>query len=395
MRFEFGADIGSLIFGLLSTIAASLLLPKEQDTRGYFVLTAHYFFVLPSIIYATFNPVGWEYIASLGIFIFFIYIASLYPVRGFYAPGVKSETLAKALCVPVIFSLAFLALLGGLKNFSLDIDAVYQYRRETAENLPDVFGYIFFNVSNAIIPSSVVLALHLRSKLLALVGVVSGILLFAMSHHKSILFISLAVVLFYVIFRKIRNVRMYAVFPIALVLLGCVEIVYNTYFATTREPGYLTSYMVRRALYVPAMADAAAVEIFSETAKYFWSASRISFGFLQNPHGETPPVFLAMNIFNDPGMSLNSGVIGSGFAQAGILGVSMYSIVTALIMSFINSVGARVGHPLVAALSLPIILQIFTTTDLVTSILTHGLLLLIVILIYLPPDKVIVGYRSR
>lgn len=176
-----------------------------------------------------------------------------------------------------------------------------------------------------------------------------------------------------------------------LIFYAAYEVFSNIYIQQYREVGEFASYFVRRTLLVPPMLDAAFIEFFSVFEKFYWSTSRFGLGLVKSPYDVVAPFVIGREIFRDPSLAANTGIIGSGYANGGIVGVALYSMITAAIMSFLNSLGRRLGHPFVAAASFPTVLIIATTADLTTVILTHGLLLLLVFLSLLPAKRVELG----
>ncbi|MDQ7780787.1 MAG: hypothetical protein RDV41_13915, partial [Planctomycetota bacterium] len=137
-------------------------------------------------------------------------------------------------------------------------------------------------------------------------------------------------------------------------------------------------------LFVPAMLDTLYIDYFSLHEKYYWSSSRLGSWAGENPHGVAAPFLIGSEYFSDNDMSANAGVIGGGYANAGLLGVAIYSIISGLLVAMLNAFGRRAGHALVTAVSLATVFNILTTTDLVTAFLTHGLLLLVLVLALFP-----------
>lgn len=387
MRFDGHLDVNTAVTAYALTIILSLLLPTVKSARGYILIILHYLFFLPSVVYLSFNYYPTDYIIALAISASFCYVASLARF-----PGVKLPTLKRGVLLGLIFLAIGLALgsqvwFGGLGTFNLNPEEVYLYREQAAAELPAFFGYVFSNVANVLIPSSIALALHIRSKQLAIVGLLSSVFLFSMTHHKAIIFSALLVFGLYIALQKFQRLSSVALIPISLVLICAVEVGYYTYLAPEREVGLLTSYIVRRALLVPPMLDVAAVDLFREVEKYYWSTSRLGFGMASNPHGVPAPFLVAIYFFNDPSMSANSGNIASGYANAGLIGVLIYSLLTGAIISFVNMIGERIGHSMAAAISTPVILNVLTSTDFTTALLTHGLFMLLVILLFIPEEE--------
>ncbi len=149
-------------------------------------------------------------------------------------------------------------------------------------------------------------------------------------------------------------------------------------------PEFINSYLIRRTLLVPPMLDAASMEVFYNLPKYYWSTSRLSLGIVQNPYYTSAPFLIGAELFADPNMSANAGVIGSGYCNAGLFGTFLYSILMTMTISFVNTVGRKLGPELTAVLCFPTILIIFTSTDLTTALLTHGLLMVLVLISILP-----------
>ena len=182
--------------------------------------------------------------------------------------------------------------------------------------------------------------------------------------------------------------------PMVLLFYAAFDVFLHIYIRQYRELSEFASYFVRRTLLVPPMLDSAHVEFFSVFEKFYWSTSRFGLGLVKPPYDVPAPFVIGREFFNDPTMAANTGIIGSGYANGGAIGVLLYSIVTAAIIGFLNSLGRRLGHPFVAAASFPTILIIVTTADLTTVILTHGLLLLLVFLSLLPAKKVELGLEA-
>lgn len=387
MRFEGDLNLHVALLAFSLSVMLAVLLPRKKSARGYIVVLAHYLFFLPSIVYLSFNNHHQDYPLSLAVAALCIYLGSAVQVPNFAAPAIRRSTLLSLLVSLIVAALLLQVFFGGLTNLNLDLEAVYNFRRETAAAMPAVMGYIFSNVAHVLIPASIVLALYLRSKLLAIGGLFSSAFLFGMSHHKSIIFVSLLTFGLYLLLQRTKYLPNLVILPLSLVGICALEVIYNVYVAPEREVSMITSYIVRRTLLVPPMLDVASVELFSEQARYYWSTSRLGLGFASNPHDLAAEFLMGRHFFNDPDMSANTGSIGSGYWHAGILGVFMYSIFTGLFISFVNMAGCRVGHPLAAAISVPVILIVLTTADLTTAVLSHGLLLLFLILLVIPRNK--------
>ena len=299
-------------------------------------------------------------------------------------PPIKRKSLFALIIGLVIFAVVLQAAFGGLRYFSLDLEAVYKFRRTAAAEMPGIFGYIFSNVSNVLIPLASLFAARFKSWPLVIVSVGSAILLFGMTHHKSVFFTPFFVLGLYIFLGRLRKPSALGILFCALVAISVIEILYGKVFSKLPGPGLYTSYFIRRILLVPPMLDNEFISFFSNEAKYFWSTSKIGLGIASNPWGTAAPLLIGREVFGNSDMSANTGIIGSGYSNAGIFGVAIYAVLSGMLIGTLNKFGHRLGHAFVASASLITVVNITTTTDLTTALLSHGLLLLLCSLACMP-----------
>ena len=125
---------------------------------------------------------------------------------------------------------------------------------------------------------------------------------------------------------------------------------------------------------------------FSDFPKYYWANSKFGLDIAEAPATIFAPYLIGREVFGSERLRANGGLIASGFANAGLIGVFLYSSLTGILIGLLNFFGKVLGHEFVATLSCPIILIIVTSTDFATAVLTHGLFLL-VLLLHLVPQK--------
>lgn len=384
LRFEGSLDPSVVIELIIGVLVLSFMLPSKKDARSYILAISHFFFFLPSLVYISFSDFNLEHYVSFYLCTFIVYAGSALPLRAFKVKPLRQNQTFLLLFVLMSSAVLLQAAFGGLSSFNLNLEDVYKYRSSTAAKLPSIFGYLYSNVANTIIPGSIVLALSFKQYSLAFFSFFLGVLLFAMAHHKSILFTTAMVFFIYWIIDRYRTHKIIAVFPILIVIVCGLDVLRITYLHDANSPSIISSYLVRRALMVPPMLDAGSIELFSGAPKYLWSTSRFGLGIADNPYGLTAPFFMGEQLFQDPAMSANQGLIGSGYYNAGIVGVIIYSVIISAIISYINTIGKKVNPELIAAMSFSSLLIIFTSTDLTTALLTHGLLLLLILISFLP-----------
>ncbi|MEQ1509310.1 MAG: hypothetical protein ABL909_02780 [Sphingopyxis sp.] len=381
-------------FGLALSFASVLVLstacPLKNSTRAYIFITMMFFAFIPSIIFFSYaNSSGFHafvFYTALAIVFLFSYIEINLPYIGVSNQGIYMYTIVAIVMIALIAQAAF----GGLENFNLDIEKVYDFRRESAIRMPPIFAYVYSNVSSTLIPTLVVMAIKLKRYDLLALSLIMTIFMFGMSHHKSVLFGPIFVAMLYLLF-SIPILRSYIFWAfMAIPILSLMEIAYVRANSDGVDFAYATSLIIRRVLFVPGMADGAYIEFFSQNVKYYWSYSSILSWAIDSPYNMPPPFVIGFEYFADLDTSANTGIIGSGFANAGLLGVTLYAMITGLLISIFNYYGEKIDRAVVAAISLTTVFNIFTSTDLLTAFLTHGLLLLIVLLALYPREQSLV-----
>jgi hypothetical protein len=378
-------SVGALALSSLSAIALALLLPATRDTREYLLTCLHYMFFLPSTVFMFYSNTNSMHLASFATAVGGVYILSAVK-----SPVFALQPLPPRQILTIVFSLIGLSMIiqaafGGLTYFNLDIERVYEFRRVSAAELPPIFGYLYSNVSSVLVPVALTLSIKFRNNFLALFTILCAVILFGMTHHKSVLFGPFVVALLYLFFQRNNSSRVLNWAFASILVLCLFEIFIMRQILGSSDPAYINSLIVRRVLIIPSVLDSFYTELFSIVPQYYWSTSKLGDWLVDNPHGVTAPFLIGEEYFGDTDTSANAGMIGSGYANAGLIGVAVYSALIGLLISVLNAYGRRIGHAFVTAASLSTIFNVVTSTDLVTAILTHGLLLLLLLLALFPP----------
>ena len=365
-------------------VVTSALIPSTRDTRVAILTCMHYLCFLPTTIFLAYSSASIEHYAAFAILWGSLTFLSALPMRALVIASLKTKYILTIVFAAIILVLTIQVAFGGLNYFNLNIERVYEFRTEAASNLPPIFGYVYSNVASVLVPLALVLSFKFRAYWLVALALGCSIMLFGMTAHKSVLFTPPAVALLYVFFVRMKSPQMIGYFFMAAPALCGLELLYLHFIDEYFGPGYINSLIARRLLFVPTMLDGLYIDFFSINPQYYWSTSRIGGWAAENPYGIAAPFLIGSEYFSDTEMSANTGVIGSGYSNAGLIGVAIYSALCGLLLALLNAYGRRIGHALVTAVSLSTIFNVVTTTDLVTAILTHGLLLLLLMLAVFP-----------
>jgi hypothetical protein len=293
----------------------------------------------------------------------------------------SSSTTMRSLLLLIFFIIAAMGALGGFSHFNLDISRVYDFREEAAESLPGVFAYLVPAATKVFIPFGLILALQHRSLSGVMAIGVAVVLFFGLAAHKAILAYPLLVVCLY----AVAGSRWCAsLFVLGLTMLVSVSALL---LSSTEHPAavFFASLAVRRGLILPAELTSTYLTWFLENPYVWWAESKLSLGALQSPYSVRIVHLIGLEFSGSLDMGANVGWIGSGYANAGPVGVLLYALgiglLIALLSAFANTLDARI----VVAANAPLVVTVLYASDFVTSLLTHGILVSLVVLSSVKP----------
>lgn len=297
-----------------------------------------------------------------------------------------------ALGASVFYTMAHLFLFAGLENINFDVSKVYAFREGAEAQLPGWMSYLRGAVSGALLPIATALALRSKNAGLVAVCLVTALLIFGVTSHKSAVAYPLLVCLAYFLATRSRPV-LWLVLAVALALVvSAITHVLDfglDFHPFGIQPRWVAAIVLRRALLTTAMLNSVYLDYFASSPDrlYWWSNSRITFGMIPAPSELSPPLLIGKEVFWDETLAANTGFFGSGIANASYLGLAIYSVGVGLFLSIVNWVAARQGSAVaVAALAVPFAI-IGVASDLLTALLSHGAGLALILLMATRPRK--------
>lgn len=374
---------GGLAFVMMGTFVLSAA-TRGEDTRGYILISMVYIYFIPSLIFIGFGLNPLDHAAGFALMAVLVYVLSAVRMEAVKVQGVSPNAMLYTVFALIVFGVVIQAWFGGLTYFNLDLDLVYQYREAAASQLPALFGYFYSNISTVLVPVALLFALRFNAMPVAFAVLVCAVVLFGMTQHKVVLFGPFAILFLYFFYRLRPKLWVVGIAFMAMPVLSAIEILVDQYVYQSNTFAYFTALFVRRTLFFPPVLDGSYIEYFGSNAKFYWSSSSVGALFATNPYGITPPYVIGYEYFANADTSANTGLVGSGFANAGLVGIALYAAVVGLMIAYINAYGRKLDHGLVTAVTLMTMYNIFTSTDLLTAFLTHGALLLMILLIFFP-----------
>ncbi|HCA41342.1 MAG TPA: hypothetical protein DEP01_07605 [Aminobacterium sp.] len=289
---------------------------------------------------------------------------------------VISKSLHKGYKIALCISAFFVVLVTihiiakeGLHFFNLNLSKVYEFRRASAQTVAQgFFAYLnnwVFKVFNMFL---LTWALYKNKKIFIIISLLLQVFFFAISAHKSVLFSPILILLIRYISSKKQLPVLFPFFY--LTGIGCslnIFLLFNNIWPL--------SLIVRRALFVPAFLNFKYYLFFQNNPLIYFSNSVFIKRLIHYPYDIPVPLLISEFIGHNPESWANTGFLGAGYAQLSYLGIIVYSVLIGFILRIVNNSTKTypfwVGSSLIA---IPIF-SVFTSSDLTTGLLTHGLAL--------------------
>lgn len=316
-------------------------------------------------------------VCALLMFIFFsrVRLPNFSQVR----PLKDGWSIAVAISGLFVVALIFNYLLSGV-SLNFNPAKVYEYRDANAERASGgLLSYLniwTYKVFNIVLIS---LSLFHRKYFYALIFIFIQFFFFAASAHKFVLLMPFLVVSVYFYFRS-RSSLLFI--PVALTMLVAGSVLAYLVFGDI----FLSSLFIRRLLFVPAHLNFVYYDFFSTNNFVFWSNSFLAF-FSDYPYDENVAHTIG-SYLGKPDMGANNGLVSSGYAQAGVAGVLIYTVLFSFLLRFAQYV-VKNRFPtwfLLSVLVVPVS-NILLVSDFMTTILTHGFGIAVVIVYLLSTHK--------
>jgi len=332
---------------------------------------------------------------------FLLTLSSAFVVMGGTArivevPRLKVAEISNAGMLRILVAVSLVSVLalfafGGGRYLNFDFSVIYDIRRDAERNLPAAFGYVNFVVGKVVIPFGVVIAVLKRRWLYVALLMGCAVFLFGLTSQKSILFNPLVVLFIYYIAGKPRAIRYFVASLISIGVLSAVEF---AFVDEIHSDYWFSSLFFRRALMTPSLLNSFYMDWFAKNDFYYWGDSKISFGLVEPPSSLTSTHLIGLEYLGSAEASANTGWIGSGYANGGIIGVLCYSIAIGFLLAFLDAYSKKFGGRLIISFFIISMLTIFTSTDLVTSIITHGLLVGLLLVSMMKPIEIVSRVRK-
>lgn len=385
MGFVNTFNFDNLLFSILILLLVAPLISPGSLPSNFFLNLAIAIILTPTLVLYTAASLPHWYALTTAFAIILVALTAkislLPPVRIAFIPSARIMQFLLLFSVSVVGAIF---LFGGARYLNFNLAAVYDFRREAAQNLPGIFAYISPLVGKVVIPFGLVFAFRDRRWFFVALFSVLSFLFFGLTAHKSLIFYPILVIFVYQIAGSRYLVQYFLLSLITILLVSGIDVWFLLNGAEGLS-GWFTSLFTRRAVLVPSLLNWYYLDFFSNADKYFWADSKVTFGLVKSPFDLRVAHLIGWEFFNKEGMSANTGWIGSGYANAGIWGVMLYSVAIGALFALLDSYANRLGTRMVVSLFTLPVFTLLTSTDLLTMLLTHGLFFSIVLLAMINP----------
>lgn len=279
----------------------------------------------------------------------------------------KSQAAQVLLGITAIGIIPFIYLYApyiNLKNLFL-ID-VYETRSIVTENINNLYtGYTYSWYSKIILPVVLVFFIHFKSRLGLIISVVFLLFFYLCGAHKTVFLGTFAVLIFY------RYDYLKKTFLLLKVL--CFIALLGLFLQLFFKWDYFWTITLNRIFMLNALLDYCFFDFFRNNPIY-WSDSFMASS-IKYPYDLMPSHLIGREYLSNPKVNANTGIIANGFKNAGYVGAFINIFIVSLYLGMLNSF--RI-NPKFYGLFIVLIFT-FTNASLTGSILTHGLLILFLI----------------
>ena len=276
-------------------------------------------------------------------------------------------------CAFCVMTFAFLLVSGGISNLNFDIFTFYETREVAMEKLfIGPMAYIINWVSKGFAVYIFAIAIFRKSIFLA---VLSAMLLTFMTlalGQKTPIFMVFFVGIVFVVFKYRPPLWAFNLGLAAMILFS--HMVFDAFDLIVPY-----SVLVKRVFFAPAYAIVNYFDYFSVNPHTYLSDSVLRY-FVDYPYRYSVQDLIALEMTGDTLLHPNVGVLGTGYQHAGVVGVFLFGVSAGLIFSIIESLSKGVPDSVVTAIAGPYLYIMLTSSDFFRSLMTHGGIVIIVLL---------------
>jgi hypothetical protein len=381
--FTTDVNVVKLIESYFLLVLVFILLSKNNEKVSSLILQMFFLFMfVPLLTYYSLANTSREWVYLVSFFWIFVNILNRvkiqFPVKMLKQRKLFYRTIM--ICMPFLALLLIFFYYGFSFNFNLL--KVYEIRAQhKLITVPFYFGYLIPWAGKIVLPFIILWSLYgnpYKKKLLILLLAVSAqVAIFAVTGHKSYLFrIPFLFGLIWLIYRK----NFFVAFSFCLSsIVGLAALMY--YFMGSN---IFTNLMIRRSIFVQPYLSYCYYDFFKSKSIYL--SDSIFRYFIPYPYELSPPFLIGSVYFKKAAGHANTGIVADSFMNFGYSGIFIWALALFLLLKLADTLtiskNKKIAYPI-------ILLSFYTMTGsyLLTTILTHGLFLVFLLVYLLEREK--------
>jgi hypothetical protein len=328
-------------------------------------------------------PDGEVLVVVLVMFITFLMMGLIYYFPVVSLPRIQlswSQYWILFAAIALVFYVYVVQVLGFSLRFISFYD-VYDVRDEfkaAAQEAGGTVTYAVIWIGNVIGPMLITYGFMKKKYAYFGLGILSQVFIYSLTGFKSVILAGVLVIAMFIALQKRGRVLG------PMMITGASGLVTLAIFLAQWTGITFIAYLsVGRLLLLPGLMTGYYYQFFSTHPKAMMGDSILS-PLVDYPYSVQPQYLIGATYFNNPETQANANVWADGFAQFGISGMFFFSAVLAGVMLLYDS-ASRQTNKIYAAVLLGIPAITLANNPVETSLLTHGILLLL-LLVYLVPS---------
>ncbi|MEZ8292909.1 O-antigen polymerase [Vibrio splendidus] len=373
------------IFFIVNTIIyiiASIYISRRRSRPSDFIHIIFFAFpIAPMLIISSFKGQG--FLIAYGAI--FALLLSCFVTRLRYVPisfsskvNVFDKNNYLIFCTIIGAVIIVLSVLkGGMSFLNFDFTKVYEYRRAASSSRGVLLNYLILNYIGILLPLGVAISLAMKRYFILLLLLIINMLIAALTSSKAYFFVSMFTIFIYLVSSNRNRSGYYFLMVISGILSFLV-----TLYMIFPSSEFLGTLFIRRYAFVPAYVNFLYWDFFSINEYAFWADSSISMGLIDSTYGKPTPQVIG-DFYSGVDFSLteqefnnaNTGLIGSGYGNAGLLGIWFYALLSGFVLRYCNNFSSFLGYRIsIASIGFYFFAIFYTSTDLPAAMLSYGMI---------------------
>ncbi len=280
--------------------------------------------------------------------------------------------------LPLLFALIVLfALVIHVKfRFNLLFENVYDYRFDFNDSLSFPLNYLLPLAGGPVMSYLAVINYARRHWLWLMVVLSFSVMFYAFSTHKVFLFTPLLAIFIYILVA--RKTNLFWALAVAFAAGGFLAL-----YASGSLSELVGSAFANRILFIPTQIHYAFFSEFEKVGYLLWAESRITFGLVKSPLAINSVNHIAELMTGNDSIGANVGWIANGYMNMGIWGIMLYALMISILLLVIDTLALNFDKVLLLAAFSVSVFMLITSSDLLTLLLTGGVLPMLAFLIFI------------